>query len=92
MELKDIEKLAELSRISLTALEKDGFLSDFESILAYVGEIKEVADEAPNREAGVLRNVMRDDVLYKKPLATREEILQDAPDRDGDYIKVKQIF
>ena len=92
MELKDIEKLAELSRISLSTEEKKSFLADFKNILAYISEIKEVVTEEFPREVGELRNVMREDALYEKPFATSEEILRDAPDRDGDYIKVKQIF
>ncbi|MEK7582132.1 MAG: Asp-tRNA(Asn)/Glu-tRNA(Gln) amidotransferase subunit GatC [Patescibacteria group bacterium] len=92
MQLNDIEKLAELSRISLSKEEKESFLFDLKNILAYVDEIKEVADKTPKKEVGELRNVMRGDTLYEKPLATKEEILRNVPDRDGDYVKVKQIF
>ncbi|OGZ04193.1 MAG: hypothetical protein A2648_01240 [Candidatus Lloydbacteria bacterium RIFCSPHIGHO2_01_FULL_41_20] len=92
MDIKDIEKLAELSRISLSSEEKESFLSDFKNILAYVGEIKEVVTEELSREAGEFRNVMREDKEYAEKLCIPEELLSEAPEREGDYIKVKQMF
>ncbi len=92
MELKDIERLAKLSRISLTEDEKSGFLNDFKSILGYVEQIKEVVTDEKPREFGELRNVMREDKVYDEKLAEPSEILDDAPKRSGDYIKVEQMF
>ena len=42
MEIKDIEKLAELAKIELTQEEKEHLLSDMESSLGYVKQIQEV--------------------------------------------------
>ncbi len=96
MDIKEIEKLAKLSRISLSEDEKKGFLADFKNILDYVAQIKEVVANppagGPSREAGELRNVMREDEEYKINLATREEILAEVPERKGDYVKVEQMF
>lgn len=92
MNLEDIEKLAKLSRIELSEEEKKSFLDDFKSILDYVGQIKEVITEEPPREAGELRNVMRPDALYSVPLTAPVELLAEAPERDGGYIKVQKVL
>ncbi|MDP3958444.1 MAG: Asp-tRNA(Asn)/Glu-tRNA(Gln) amidotransferase subunit GatC [bacterium] len=92
MKKEDIERLAALSRIEISDEEKKGLLEDLKSILGYVGEIRELADAEPPHAAGELRNVMRDDVPYKRPLATSEELLAGAPEREGDYIKVDQVL
>ncbi|MEK7662100.1 MAG: Asp-tRNA(Asn)/Glu-tRNA(Gln) amidotransferase subunit GatC [Patescibacteria group bacterium] len=92
MDKGDIEKLAALSRIAVSDDEKKEFLKDFENILEYVGEIKKLVVLEPKKETGELRNVMRADEIKPAPSSSREEILSGAPARDGDYIKVKQIF
>jgi len=92
MNISDVEKLAALSRVAVSDEEKKGFLKDFENILGYVGEIKKVSAEEPKKETGELKNVMRADEIKPVPLSSREELLSAAPERDGDYVKVKQIF
>jgi len=61
LEKKDIEKLANLSRIEVEEGEKEILLKDLESVLGYVSEIKEVVMGDVEPEAGLLRNVMRED-------------------------------
>lgn len=92
MDIKDIEKLATLSRISLSEDEKKSFLSDFKNILDYVGEIKKAVIEEPEHVAGELRNVMREDKEYENKLSTPEELLAEAPEQENGYIKVEQMF
>lgn len=92
MDPNEIDKLAELSRLTLSSEEKKEFLKDFKNILEYVSEIKKVSGAAPSRVLGGLKNVMREDTLYKTPLATKEELLEEVPERDGDYVKVQQVF
>ena len=63
IEIKDIEKLAELSRINVADEEKQVFLKDIESILNYVDQIKTVAEGADmtmSRQETELANVLLD--------------------------------
>jgi len=46
IEIKDIEKLAELSRINISNEEKEVFAGEIESILNYVDQIKLATGEA----------------------------------------------
>ncbi len=90
MELKDVEKLAELARLDLSTEEKEAFLNDLGGILAYVNQVSEVT--ADTEEEHLLTNVMRDDENPHDSSQYREAILNEFPDRDGDFLKVKQIL
>ena len=89
----DVEHLALLARISLSEEEKDEFTSELDSVLSYVGEISKVTTEADAvPKAGELRNVMRSDDNVNPGGEFTDAILKNAPDTEGGYVKVKQIF
>lgn len=89
---EDIEKLAELSRIAVSGEELDILKHDLESILGYVSEIQAVSEDVPERIAGELRNVMRDDANPHESGTYTKDLLAAAPRTDGDYISVKQVL
>ncbi|KKS45217.1 hypothetical protein A3I25_02075 [Candidatus Nomurabacteria bacterium RIFCSPLOWO2_02_FULL_42_17] len=97
MELKDVEKLAELARIEMSSEEKANMLKDFKSILGYVDQIQSV-DLSTNSSVEKLDkiNIFREDVLStsdsqedKDPINTFVSI---APQKQDGYIKVKKIL
>jgi len=93
MELKDVEKLAELSRIKMTPDEMESIRGEINSILDYVGVIQEVAGGSEEiKEVGLLHNVMREDGEPHESGVFTEELLAESPDRDGQYIRVKKII
>lgn len=92
MEKKDIEALAKLARVNLTEDEKASFAQDMGSILAYVDRIREVATEDRPAEIGQVHNIFRDDVPKEYDVKQVENIKNQFPDRDGDYLKVKSIL
>ena len=95
IEIKDIEKMAELSRINVSDDEKEAFLKDMESILDYVGQIKSVAgmaDQAIISGEGELKNVFREDENCHDAGLFTEDLLKTAPEKEGAYIKVKKIM
>ena len=92
IEIKDIEHLAGLARISISADEQKKLRDDLEGILAYVSHIKEATAELGEPTAGELRNVLRDDTDAHEPKAFTEDILSVAPARRGDRILVKKIL
>jgi aspartyl-tRNA(Asn)/glutamyl-tRNA(Gln) amidotransferase subunit C len=92
MEIKDIEKLAKLSRIELTDAEKEKYLKDISAILVYVDQIKNaVAETGEERKVGDLRNVMREDEEIEGERDVKN-IIAEFPRQDGDYLKVKKIL
>ncbi len=92
---EDIKKLADLSRMELSGEEMETLTHEVDSILGYVGQIKTVnLDEAENKKEYVptLHNVMREDTVTHEPRQYTEAILQNAPAREKDYLKVKKIL
>lgn len=93
IEIKDIEKLAELSRISISDDEKNVFLKDIDSILGYVDQIKEVVgnEQFASPKSG-LKNVFREDANPHSSGQFTENLLDCAPEKENGYIKVKKIL
>lgn len=91
--ITEIEKLAVLSRIKLDEEDKENLVSEFDSILGYIDQLKkvEVSLEAENR-IGSVKNVMREDIVENTPELDRENLLNEAPNRQGDFITVKKII
>ena len=87
----DIEKLASLARIKISDEEKESMRTDIESILAYVGQVKDLSGTVKD-ESPALRNVMRDDVVTHTSGEFTESLLALAPSREGNYLKVKKIL
>lgn len=91
LEIKDIEHLASLSRISLSEEEKQAFLNDFTSILGYVSELTSVTDSASEIKYSQT-NVAREDNPTHAAHTHTEAVLNVAPQRNGDYVQVDQVF
>ena len=94
IELKDVEHLAGLARIAVSDSEKELLRHDLEEILAYVSQVKEVGqgEQEERGEQGELRNVMRVDGTPHEPGMFTEDILKQAPAREGNRILVKKIL
>jgi aspartyl-tRNA(Asn)/glutamyl-tRNA(Gln) amidotransferase subunit C len=90
---EDIKKLADLSRIELSAEEMASLPGQFEGILGYVDQIqKAVAGGSGKAEVGDLHNVMCEDTNPHESGIHTEAILANAPMREGNYLKVKKIL
>ena len=87
----NIEKLASLARIKISDGEKISMQKDIESILEYVGQVKDIKTDQAN-DKPVLRNVMRDDVVTHSSNEYTEALLSLAPSREKNYLKVKKIL
>lgn len=92
IEKNKIEKLAKLSRIEISEQEQALLEKDMESILGYISQVKEVVSEVSAKEAGELRNVMREDNNpHEKGMYTKK-IMDEVPDKENGYVKVKQVL
>lgn len=98
MQLTDIKKLADLARIDMDESEMQEIARSFDSILAYVGQVQEVAkiknmeSESKKPEDYFLRNVTRDDEVTNKRGEYTDKIITLMPDTQDGYLKVKQIL
>jgi aspartyl-tRNA(Asn)/glutamyl-tRNA(Gln) amidotransferase subunit C len=91
--IPEIEKLANLARIKLDDSEKAGLASDIDSILTYVDQIKAATVDLDYKPTpAVVHNVFRLDESRVLPPLDIESILNEAPDREGDFVAVKKII
>lgn len=89
----EIENLAKLSRIQLDDSQKDSLTKEVDSIIGYIDQLKK-ANVTISTEArvGAVKNVTRNDETVVTNPSDREAILNEAPDREGDFVAVKKII
>lgn len=88
---EDIKNLADLARIEVGDAEMEKMAKEVDSILGYVGQIKDSTGNT-ERDIPVLRNVMREDEVTVGEGEYTEKLLNNAPSREGQYLKVKKIL
>jgi len=90
---EEIQHLANLARIKVTEEDKKSLVKEFDSILAYVDELKRVDVKLDSEgRVGAVRNAMRPDIVENSTTEERERLLAEAPQREGDFIAVKKII
>lgn len=99
MQLDVVKKLANLARIDMEEVEMEEIAKDFDTILAYIGQVQEAATEGGVRgevpkvpESYHLFNIMREDIVTNKSGDYTDKILKEAPNTENGYLKVKQIL
>ena len=88
----DVEYVAKLARIELTEEEKNTLTSQLNSILGHIEKLSELdtGGVEPTFHVFDVRNVFREDEV--RPSLPTEEILKNAPVRDGNFFKVPKII
>ncbi len=89
---EDVKKLANLSRLALSDEEVVRFTRDIDAVLGYVGQITKVANSGEKSEKPSVRNVLREDRDPHESGIYTETLLAEAPEREGDSLKVKKIL
>lgn len=87
-----VDRLAELSKLEFDEKAKEDIKKDLQGILDMVAKLEEVNVEGvePLIYMTDEKNVLRKDVI--KDTVTKEEALQNAPQRDSDYFKVPKVI
>ena len=92
IERKTIEGLALLARIKVSPEEAEALRKEIDPILEFVNQINGVAGTSEAPEAGAVRNVMREDAFPHESGIHTEALLNNAPEREGMFLKVKKIL
>lgn len=89
---EQVRKVAHLARLELTETEEEQFTTQLSSILDYFNQLSELNtdDVPPTARAIDVSNVTRADNL--EPYANRDDILESAPEQEGDYFRVPKIL
>ncbi|WP_168119903.1 Asp-tRNA(Asn)/Glu-tRNA(Gln) amidotransferase subunit GatC [Paenibacillus sp. HB172176] len=90
--LKDVDHVANLARLDLTAEEKERFAGQLNAILKYAEKLNELDTDQiePTTHVLPITNVMREDV--RKESLPIEKVLLNAPDEEDDQIKVPAVL
>ena len=94
MDKDKVLDLARLARIELSDAEAAKLSKEFDAILNYVSEVKGITAGDGGHEPAdfAVRNIMREDGEPHESGVYTEDILSQAPAREGDYLKVKKIL
>ncbi len=87
-----VKYIAFLVHLGIDEEEARAFSQQFTSIIDYFHLLNEVdtTDVSPANETSNVRSVMRTDEV--QPSMSREDFFKNVPHRDGDYVKVPQVF
>lgn len=90
--VKDVEHIANLSRLVLSEEQKVNMADTLGKILNFANELQEldVTDVLPTTHSMPLKNVMREDV--SRTWLTQEEALSHAPDQENGQFKVPAVM
>ena len=88
----DVRKVAKLARLDLPDEKIATYTTQLESILGYVSQLESINTEGvPETTRAVeVTNVTREDKVTQTPV--RDEILNQAPQREGDFFRVPKIL
>ncbi len=93
VKVEEVKHLAELARISISEEDLPGLVKDFDSVLAYVGQLEELTiPESATTTAPLLRNVFREDTNPTPTNTNTEKIVKAFPKSKGNYLLVKKIL
>ena len=88
----DVRKVANLARLELPEDQIETYTAQLEEILTYVDQLQEIDTEniPPTTRAVEVVNAMREDLV--KIDFSREDILNQAPHREGNFFRVPKII
>jgi len=91
---EEVKRIARLARLRIKEGEEEKFQKELSSILDYFAQLKEVdiSDVEPTSHSVSVENVMKEDKPREEKLEVRKRLIEQAPDRKEEYIKVKAIF
>ena len=88
----DVRKVAQLARLDLPEDTIATYTGQLERILEFVAQLQAIDTEgvAPTTRAVEVVNVTREDEVTPTPV--REDLLNLAPQREGDFFRVPRIL
>ena len=88
----DVRNVAQLARLELPEDQIELYTNQLEKILGYVTQLEQVDTKniLPTTRAVEVVNVLREDSVIASNL--REDLLDQAPERDRDFFRVPKIL
>ncbi len=105
---QEVQHIAKLARLGLTDPEIEKFQKDLSAILDYFEKLKKVdisgveptSHSVPRQKAGMavedlailVENLVRKDEIKEEEIETRKKLIEQAPEAQEGYFKVKSIL
>lgn len=91
---KEVEHFAALARVELTEKEKENFRTQLSDILGYIRKLQKVdlSKVEPIAQVTGLENIARPDEIAKCDKQTMARLVEMAPERENNLVKVKAVF
>ena len=88
----DVRKVAHLARLELPDDQIETYTAQLEEILSYIDHLQSIDTQnvPPTTRAVEVINAMREDLVDVN--CAREDILNQAPHREGDFFRVPKIL
>ena len=88
----DVKKVAKLARLEITENQLEIYSDQLEKILNYVSDLEKIDTNniPPTTRAVEVVNITREDTIQETNI--REQILELAPQREGDFFRVPKIL
>lgn len=89
---EDVLHIARLARMGVSDEDVERFREQLSNILENFQALQQVdtANVSPTAQSIVIQNVMKDDV--GRPSLPPEDVLANAPQRDGDFFRIKAVL
>ena len=89
----DVRKVAKLARLELSEDLIETYTTQLEKILEYVAKLEKIDTNniPPTTRAVEVVNVLRDDLVIPET-GIREDLINLAPHREGDFYRVPKIL
>ena len=89
---KEVEYVAHLARLRLSEEEAEKFTSQLDQILSYFEKLQELdtSQVKPTSHPIPIVNAFREDEM--KPSLDIEDVLANAPEKEGNFFKVPKII
>lgn len=90
---KQVEHIALLARLKLSEKEKEKYARELSQILDFVEKLKKV--DTSKVEPFIfekIKNVLREDIEKKNEKGKSKKLIEQAPEKENNYIKTKKIF
>lgn len=91
---EEVQKLAALARIELSADEVKSFTTEMSSVLDYVSQIQDIVGNtnAAEKSVGARFNIFRPDEVTNEPDEYTDSLISSMPNSSGRFMVVKKIL
>tara|TARA_E500000331_G_C17029849_1_gene614673 strand:- start:55 stop:354 length:300 start_codon:yes stop_codon:yes gene_type:complete len=90
----DVRKVAKLCRLEIPEDDIEKYSNQLEGILEYIAQLERIdtLNVPPTTRAVEVVNVFREDTIVSSSSDVRDQILDLAPQREGEFFRVPKIL